>query len=78
VGEIERVLNHYADKGEIELAASQLMAEQFFISVAGIPQRGALLGWRETPQEQERRLRTAVRLFLEGCGARRAAKNATP
>jgi TetR/AcrR family transcriptional repressor of mexJK operon len=77
VGEIARVLNHYADKGEIELAAPQLMAEQFFISVAGIPQRGALLGWRETPQEQERRLRTAVRLFLDGCGTRRAAKNAT-
>jgi TetR/AcrR family transcriptional regulator, mexJK operon transcriptional repressor len=77
VGEIARVLNHYADKNEIELAAPQLMAEQFFISVAGIPQRGALLGWRETPQEQERRLRTAVRLFLDGCGTRRAAKNAT-
>ena len=77
VGEIARVLNHYADKDEIELAAPQLMAEQFFISVAGIPQRGALLGWRETPQEQERRLRTAVRLFLDGSGKRRPAKNAT-
>jgi TetR/AcrR family transcriptional regulator, mexJK operon transcriptional repressor len=76
VGEIERVLVHYADKGELELAASQLMAEQFFISVAGIPQRGALLGWRETPQEQERRLRTAVRLFLDGCRARRGVQRA--
>lgn len=71
VGEIERVLAHYADKGEIELAAPQLMAEQFFISVAGIPQRGALLGWRETPQERERRLRIAVHLFLDGCRTRR-------
>jgi AcrR family transcriptional regulator len=70
VGEIERVLSHYADKGEIELAAPQLMAEQFFISVAGIPQRGALLGWRETPQERERRLRIAVHLFLDGCRMR--------
>jgi TetR/AcrR family transcriptional repressor of mexJK operon len=68
-GEIERVLAHYADKGEIELAAPQLMAEQFFISVAGIPQRAALLGWRETPQERERRLRTAIHLFLDGCRA---------
>jgi AcrR family transcriptional regulator len=76
VGEIARVLNHYADKGEIELAAPQLMAEQFFISVAGIPQRGALLGWRETPQEQERRLRTAVRLFLDGCRVRQAPRKA--
>jgi len=77
VGEIERVLAHYADKGEIELGAPQLMAEQFFISVAGIPQRGALLGWRETPQEQERRLRTAVHLFLDGCRVRQAAQKAT-
>jgi TetR/AcrR family transcriptional regulator, mexJK operon transcriptional repressor len=69
-GEIARVLNHYADKGEIELAAPQLMAEQFFISVAGIPQRGALFGWRETPREQERRLRTSVHLFLDGCRVR--------
>jgi TetR/AcrR family transcriptional repressor of mexJK operon len=75
-GEIERVLNHYAGKGEIELAAPQLMAEQFFISVAGIPQRGALLGWRETPQERERRLRIAVQLFLDGCRARRSRPKA--
>jgi TetR/AcrR family transcriptional regulator, mexJK operon transcriptional repressor len=70
MGEVERVLAHYADKGDIELAAPQLMAEQFFISVAGIPQRGALLGWRETPQERERRLRIAVNLFLDGCRTR--------
>jgi hypothetical protein len=56
--------------------AAQLMAEQVFISVAGIPQRGALLGWRETPQEQERRLRTAVRLFLDGCRVRQAPRKA--
>jgi TetR/AcrR family transcriptional repressor of mexJK operon len=72
ISEIERVLTHYADKGEIELDSPQLMAEQFFISVVGIPQRAALLGWRETPQEQGRRLRTAVRLFLDGCRGRRA------
>jgi AcrR family transcriptional regulator len=71
MGEIERVLTHYADKDEIEFATPQLMAEQFFISVVGIPQRAALLGWRETPQERERRLRIAVHLFLNGCRARR-------
>jgi AcrR family transcriptional regulator len=75
-GEIERVLAHYADKGQIELAAPQLMAEQFFISVAGIPQRAALLGWRETPQERERRLRIAVQLFLDGCRERRSRPKA--
>ena len=76
VGEIERALAHYADNGEIELAAPQLMAEQFFISVAGIPQRGALLGWKETTEEQEHRLRTAVHLFLDGCRARKPAQKA--
>jgi TetR/AcrR family transcriptional repressor of mexJK operon len=76
IGEIERVLAHYADKGEIEFAPRQLMAEQFFISVVGIPQRAALLGWRETAQERERRLRTAVHLFVDGCRVRRGRTKA--
>lgn len=76
IGEIERVLKVYADRGEIELPASQLMAEQFFICVVGIPQRSALLGFRETPREEERRLRAAVRLFLDGCRARRKQSQA--
>jgi hypothetical protein len=45
------------------------MAEQFFISVVGIPQRLALLGLRESPQQERRRLRAAVSLFLDGCRA---------
>jgi hypothetical protein len=62
-----RVLTVYADHGEIDLRHPQLTAEQFFISVVGIPQRLALLGVRETPdQERRRRLRAAVRLFLDG------------
>ena len=76
-GEVGRVLTHYADKGEIELAAPQLVAEQFFISMVGIPQRAALLGWRETVQERERRLRTAVHLFLDGCRAQQNPLKAT-
>jgi TetR/AcrR family transcriptional regulator, mexJK operon transcriptional repressor len=71
-GEIERVLAHYADRREIDLASPQLMAEQFFISVAGIPQRGALLGWRESQRDREHRLRIAVQLFLDGCRVRRS------
>lgn len=70
VDEIERVLAFYADRGEIVLSAPQLMAEQFFISVVGIPQRFALLGLRESPAAEKRRLRTAVRLFLNGCRGR--------
>jgi TetR/AcrR family transcriptional repressor of mexJK operon len=69
VGEIERVLAFYAERGEIELKRPQFMAEQFFISVAAFPQRLALFGIRETPEEEERRLRAAVRLFLDGCRA---------
>ncbi len=71
VAEVERVLAFYAERGEIELKQPQLMAEQFSISVAGIPQRLALFGIRETPQQEERRLRAAVRLFLNGCRTRR-------
>ncbi|MGP0095261.1 MAG: TetR/AcrR family transcriptional regulator [Xanthobacteraceae bacterium] len=67
IGEIERVLTVYADRGEIDLRHPQLTAEQFFITVVGIPQRLALLGFRETPDQEQRRLRAAVRLFLDGC-----------
>lgn len=70
VGEIERVLAFYADRGEISLSSPQLMAEQFFISVVGIPQRLALLGLREPAKAEKRRLRAAVRLFLDGCRAK--------
>jgi TetR/AcrR family transcriptional regulator, mexJK operon transcriptional repressor len=66
-GEVGRVLAFYAERGEIELKQPQFMAEQFFVSVAAFPQRLALFGFRETPEEEERRLRAAVRLFLDGC-----------
>ena len=65
--EVERVFKFYADRGEIDFPQPQLEIEQFFISVVGIPQRLALLGLRESPEEQERRLRLAVRLFVRGC-----------
>ena len=65
--EVERVLGFYADRGEIALSSRQMMAEQFFISVLGIPQRLALLGLREPAPIAKRRLRLAVRLFLAGC-----------
>jgi AcrR family transcriptional regulator len=66
-GEVERVLTFYADRGEIELRHPKIMAEQFFISIVGIPQRLALLGLRESRAQEQRRLRAAVRLFLHGC-----------
>lgn len=74
IGQVERVLTYYADKGEIELSHPQSMAEQFFICVVGIPQRLALLGLRETPAAETRRLRVAIRLFLDGCRPRRRVR----
>ena len=70
VSEVERVLGVYAARGEIALSDPQAMAEQFFIAVVGIPQRLALLGLRDPPAKERRRLRTAVRLFLDGSRVR--------
>jgi len=71
---VERVFRFYADHGEIELPQQpRLMIEQFLISVVGIPQRLALLGARESDEEQDRRLRMAIRLFVNGCRSRKNA-----
>jgi TetR/AcrR family transcriptional repressor of mexJK operon len=69
--EIERVLGFYAARGEMELIDRQFMAEQFFTAIVGVPRRLALLGLREPPALERRRLRAAVRLFLDGCRPRR-------
>jgi len=67
---IVEVLQTYADRGAIELRDPKLTAEHFAILVVGIPRMLALLVGREPPSEEERRLRAAVRLFLDGCRAR--------
>ncbi|HKD30980.1 MAG TPA: TetR/AcrR family transcriptional regulator [Xanthobacteraceae bacterium] len=64
---IVKVLQTYADRGAIVLSDPQLTAEHFAILVVGIPRMLALLVGREPPAEEERRLRAAVRLFLDGC-----------
>jgi AcrR family transcriptional regulator len=66
---IIEVLRTYADRGAIRLDDPQLTAEHFAILVVGIPRILALLVGREPPAEEERRLRAAVRLFLNGCRA---------
>jgi hypothetical protein len=66
---IVKVLQTYADRGVIELGDPKLTAEHFAILVVGIPRMMALLVGREPPAEEERRLRAAVRLFLDGCRA---------
>jgi AcrR family transcriptional regulator len=65
--EIQQVLAFYAERGEIELRDPQLMIECLLIAIVGIPQRLAMMGIRETPEDGERRLRVAVRLFVNGC-----------
>ena len=70
LGEIIRVLSVYADRGAIELSDPEIRAEQFFIIVAGVPQRLALLDGRDEPSKEEQRLEAAVRLFLDGCRKR--------
>lgn len=64
---IIEVLRTYADRGAIRLDDPRLTAEHFAILVVGVPRIMALLVGREPPAEEERRLRAAVRLFLNGC-----------
>jgi AcrR family transcriptional regulator len=61
------VLASYRDRGVIDFADPGLTAEHFAILVVGIPRMLALLVGREPPEEEERRLRAAIRLFLDGC-----------
>jgi TetR/AcrR family transcriptional repressor of mexJK operon len=70
VEEIVSVLSRYAERGALRLDEPEFTAEQFFFATIGLPQRMALLAGREPPAEEERRLRAAVRLFLDGCRAR--------
>ena len=65
-----RASQTYADRGVIELRDPKLTAEHFAILAVGIPRMLALLVGREPPAEEERRLRAAVRLFLDGCRRR--------
>jgi TetR/AcrR family transcriptional regulator, mexJK operon transcriptional repressor len=66
---ITDVLRTYADRGAISLDEPRLTAEHFAILTIGIPRMKALLVGRDPPAEEERRLRAAVRLFLDGCRA---------
>ena len=66
---IGEVLRTYADRGAIKIDDPRLTAEHFAILVIGIPRMKALFVGREPPAEEERRLRAAVRQFLDGCRA---------
>ena len=64
------VLEAYAARGALKLGDVQLTAAHFLILVIGIPRTLALLTGREPPAEEDRRLRAAIRLFLDGCRPR--------
>jgi len=66
---VARLLETYAERGALRFDDAQLAAEQFAMLVIGVPQRLAMLGHRDAPEEEARRLRAAVKLFLDGCRA---------
>jgi len=67
---IIRMLSTYADRGAIRLGDARMTAEHYAILVIGIPRNLAMLVGREPPTEEERRLRAAMTLFLDGCRVR--------
>ena len=75
---IARMLSVYAERGALRFEDAQLAAEQFAMLVIGVPQRLAMLGHRDPPEHEARRLRAAVKLFLDGCRAGEATPTASP
>ncbi len=66
---IDGVLASYDDLGTPTPEDARSRAEHFAILVIGIPRTLALLVGRGPPEQEKRRLRAAVRLFLNGCRA---------
>ena len=69
---IARFLTTYRERGALSLEDPQIAAEHFAMLIIGVPQRLAMLGFRDAPENEARRLRAAVKLFLDGCRARGA------
>jgi TetR/AcrR family transcriptional regulator, mexJK operon transcriptional repressor len=67
---IAGVLAQYPELAPVTPEEARSRAEHFAILVVGIPRTLALLVGREAPEQEARRLRAAVRLFLDGCRAR--------
>jgi AcrR family transcriptional regulator len=63
---IAHFLSEYAARGALELDDPHFAAQHFAMLVMGVPQRLAMLGHRDTPELEARRLRSAVCLFLDG------------
>lgn len=67
---VSRFLTIYVERGALVLDDVELAAQHFAMLVIGVPQRLAMLGHRDAAAEEERRLRSAVSLFLNGCRRR--------
>lgn len=70
LGAIVRVLAAFAERGEIVLDEAEMKAELFAILIVRGAQHRALILGPDEPEQQERRMRAAVRLFLDGCRPR--------
>jgi TetR/AcrR family transcriptional regulator, mexJK operon transcriptional repressor len=64
---IARFLSTYVERGALSLDDPQFAAEHFAMLIIGVPQRLAMLGHRDSPETDERRVQSAVKLFLDGC-----------
>jgi AcrR family transcriptional regulator len=68
LGSIERVLRFYERRGELVINDVDMLAELFFtITVRPAQIRALILGPERGLENQDQRLRAAVRLFLDGC-----------
>ncbi|HLH13103.1 MAG TPA: TetR/AcrR family transcriptional regulator [Methylovirgula sp.] len=69
---ITRVLKIYADRGEIVVEDPDMLAEIFGVLTVRSAQHRAFILGPEDPAQLERRLKGSIRIFLNGCRARRA------
>jgi TetR/AcrR family transcriptional regulator, mexJK operon transcriptional repressor len=67
---LARVLMHYADRKEIIIDDPELAADLFLNLVLGRPARIKAMRHTRTQKIREQRVRTAVRVFLEGVRVR--------
>ncbi|GAA3219723.1 hypothetical protein GCM10010468_43930 [Actinocorallia longicatena] len=66
------LLRRYEQEATMAVPDVELTAEHFFAMVGALPAWLAAYGIRRTPEEEERHLRHAVALFLDGVLARTA------
>lgn len=63
---VTELLRRHEELGNIEIDDLELATETFLAMVEAVPARMADFGVFRSPQQQERHLRYAVRMFLRG------------